>query len=67
MDMMKNTQDLRKATAKTKTSLKTLRPCQKHQAALPGRRMKSSITQTNIRGKAFQFGYERPSSKGKKV
>ena len=65
--MMTNTRHPAKATTTTKTSQKktTSNRSQKHQAALLGRRKTGSIIQRNIRGKNFQFRYERPFSKGR--
>ena len=63
--MMTNTRHPAKATTTTKTSQETSNRSQKHQAALLGRRKKGSIIQRNIRGKNFQFRYERPFSKGR--
>ena len=65
VDMMTNTQDPAKATTTTKASQKTSNPFQRHQVALLGRRTKGSITQRNIRGKAFQFRYEGLFSKSR--
>ena len=48
VDMMKNTQDPTKITTATKTSQKFSSPFWKYQAALLGRRTKSSIKQRNI-------------------
>ena len=67
VDMMTNTQDPARTTTTTKNIQKTSNPFQKHQAALLERRTKGSIIQGNIRGKTFQFRYERPFSKGRYV
>ena len=48
VDMMKNTQDPTKITTATKTSQKFSSPFWKYQAALLGRRTKSSIKQRNM-------------------
>ena len=65
VDIMTNTQDPVKATTTTKTSQKSSNPSQKHRAALLGRRTKGNIIQGNIRGKTFQFRYEKPFSKAR--
>ena len=61
VDMTANTQDAAKATITTKASQKSSSLSLKHQAALLERTAKGSIIQRNIRGKTFQFRYERPS------
>ena len=48
VDMMKNTQGPTKITTASKTNQKFSSPFRKYQAALSGRRTKSSIKQRNI-------------------
>lgn len=64
---MKNTQDSEKATTTSKPAKKFKILSGNIKMPFWEKRTKRSITQRSIRGKAFQFAYERLFSKGRKV